>query len=109
MRRPNGSSHHGNQAHQPILSYNEEQVYLEEIGNELLMNVYFWYDRDGSNNYPAFEVGPFSTAAENTVLKIQHQLVTMDDYNDVLFIIERRAHSLGLNSSKGRSRVHQLW
>ena len=49
------------------------------------MNVYFWYDRDGSNNYPAFEVGPFSTAAENTVLKIQHQLVTMDDYNDVLF------------------------
>ena len=65
--------------------YNEEQVYLEEIGEELFMNIYFLFDRDGSNNYPGFEVGPFSTAAENTVLKIQHQLVTMDEYNDVYF------------------------
>ena len=65
--------------------YNQDQVYLEEIGDELFMNVYFFYDRDGSNNYPTFEVGPFSTAAENTVLKIQHQQVKMEEYNDVLF------------------------
>ena len=71
--------------------YNADQVYLEEIGDELFINVSFWHDRDGSNNYPGFEVGPFSTAAEKTVLKIQHQLITMEENNDVFFYYREEA------------------
>ena len=76
--------------------YDPEQVYVEEVNERQMVNVSFWWDRDDSNNYPLFEAGPFNTASASTVIRINHQLVKMEDYNHVYFYY-REVNSGGWN------------
>ena len=69
-----------------LSDYNADQVFVTTIGDVSAVDVYFLYDRDGDNNFPFYDVGPFSTSATNTTIRVRHQNLRGEyGSNDILF------------------------